>query len=356
MHTSTRADAASLYGMSFDDITDRLAAMRHQESTSYRCIDYLGCVSPLTPSSCGDDSSLIGTAILSNEYRQSRNKMAQWCYQLTDICKLSRHAVARSMNYLDRFLATDHERAQRALVGRREYQLAAMTALYISIKLHEPLAMEASLLAEISQGCYTVSEILSMERSILEALEWRVNGPTPQEFVSLYLGLLDPRGYSYDLSTLGSLLDVSTFQCELAAGDYDLSVGCTPSVVALASILNSLEGMDEDLLPSSARCDFMARLCAVSSKNINRMALLKCVQLMLRRLFCQNSGVHLPSREMPSDIEADELTVCSSDSNDTAEEEVERSNYKTGQQVICQEVTECSSPVCVTARYSRIEP
>ena len=162
-------------------------------------------------------------------------------------------AVMGSMNYLDQFLAMTHRCEQCLLVDRREYQLATMMTLYISIKLHKPLAMDASLFAEISQGCYTTCKIVSIEKSILEALEWRINGPTPQEYVSLYLGMLDPHEYAYDLNTLGSLLDVSTFKCELAAGDYDLSIICTPSIIALGSMLNSLKGMNKELLSSSAR-------------------------------------------------------------------------------------------------------
>lgn len=266
------------------------------------------------------------------------------------------------MNYLDRFLATTHVRAQRSLVDRREYQLAAMTTLYLSIKLHEPLAMDASLLAEISQGCYTTCEIVSMEKSILEALEWRMNGPTPQEYVSLYLGLLDPRGYAYDLDTLGSLLDVSTFQCELAAGDYDLSIICTPSIVALGSILNSLEGMDKELLSSSARCDFMTRVCASLSLPNNNVDMVQVgyVQWMLRRLFCRNSGVDLPSQEMmPDGGIIQEMTSsgssCSSDGNMT-ENETRRSKNKMDQhQISCVDV-KCSSPVSVVVarRYSQL--
>ena len=100
-------------------------------------------------------------------------------------------AVMGSMNYLDQFLAMTHRCEQCLLVDRREYQLATMMTLYISIKLHKSLAMDASLLAKISQGNYTTVEIVSMEKS--KALEWRMNVPTPQEYVSLYLGLLDPR-------------------------------------------------------------------------------------------------------------------------------------------------------------------
>ncbi|KAL7530567.1 hypothetical protein ACHAXR_005127 [Thalassiosira sp. AJA248-18] len=245
--------------------------------------------------------------------------MCQWCHQLTDICKLSRHAVSRSMDYLDRFIAssssssttTNSPRAQQhalLLTDKREYQLAAMTCLYISIKLHEPLAMNVSLLAEISAGCYTPQEILDMESCILQSLGWRVNGPTCQEFLSLYLSMLHPEEYGYELNTLASLLDVGTFQLELAVGDYDLSLKCKPSLVALAALLNSLEGLDEELLPGELQYDYLTRLCELLLFNNDNnsdgngdgcgegsveviMDQVSHIQAHLRGLFCRNSGV-----------------------------------------------------------------
>eukprot|EP01083_Nonionella_stella_P248404 860041_1 len=106
--------------------------------------------------------------------------MAQWSYQLTDITSLSRLAVSRSMNYLDRYLvaATTLQQSNvnsthpSPIKDKRYYQLLSMTCLYISIKLYEPLSMDASLLSEISAGCYTTQEILDMETNTLNTLSW----------------------------------------------------------------------------------------------------------------------------------------------------------------------------------------
>lgn len=226
------------------------------------------------------------------------------------------------MDYLDRFIASSttsttnsqHAQQQHALLltDKREYQLAAMTCLYISIKLHEPLAMNVTLLAEISAGCYTPQEILDMESRILQSLQWNLNGPTPQEFLSLYLSMLHPEEYGYELNTLASLLDVGTFQLELAVSDYDLSLRCKPSLVALAALLNSLEGLDEELLPGELQYDYLTRLCELLLFNNNDnnsddndndddgcgegsveviMDQVSHIQAHLRGLFCRNSGV-----------------------------------------------------------------
>ena len=231
--------------------------------------------------------------------------MCQWSYQLTDMTSLSRLAVSRAMHYLDRFLATssthNNKHAHQALHNKREYQLASMTCLYISIKLYEPLTMDASLLSEISQGCYTAKDVTDMENIILNALEWKMNGPTSQEFVSLLLGLLEPSGYRYDVDVLGSLYDVSKFQCELASTDYDLSVRYKPSEVGLASILNSMDVMDDTLLSKRARDAFLISACDMmmmksrgessnGSDGLLNMKKVRFVQVRLRQLFCQNSS------------------------------------------------------------------
>ena len=120
--------------------------------------------------------------------------------------------------------------------------------------------------------------------------------------MSLLLGLLEPSGYRYDVDVLGSLYDVSKFQCELASTDYDLSVRHKPSVVGLASILNSMEVMDDTLLSKRARDAFLTSACDMmtikprgESNNssdglLMNMKEVRLVQVRLRQLFCQNSS------------------------------------------------------------------
>lgn len=330
MLTTTNADAAALYRMSIDDIEDRLTAMQHQESAPcYRRTDYLNC--PRRDSQ--EDEG----------HRSSRSKMCNWSFQLADVTSLSRLAVSRSMHYLDRFVA----REGRALMNdAREYQLAAMTSLYIAIKLYEPLSMDAGLLAEISAGCYTTKEILNMEKRILEALKWRMNGPTSQEFACLLLGLLNPEGYDYDLHTLACLLDVSKFQCELATADYDLSMKCKPSVVALAAILNSLDGMDDELLSSTSQYAFLTRMCNMMP-SVN-MAQVGFAQARLRQLFCLNSGIGL---ELPMSSSQQTISRSEEDCNKAA---VLKNSSGKMDQVSCQ--VKCPSPVAVVTAPQRPHP
>ena len=292
---SSALDTTALYKMSIDDITSRLIAMQQQEETSsYAPIDYL--------SSLSSSTTTISDAI-KVDHISSRSKMAQWSYQLTDMTSLSRLAVSRSMNYLDRYLvaaatttqqqqpnANNNNTQPNPIKDKRYYQLLSMTCLYISIKLYEPLSMDASLLSEISAGCYTTKEILDMESNILNTLSWKVNGVTSQEYVSLMLGLLDPTKFDYDMDIVGSLLDVSKYQCELSTLDYDLSTQYDCSTIALASILNSMEVLEENVLSSTVCDDFLSNVCDILELKREDMKTVMNVQVKLRRLFCQNNS------------------------------------------------------------------
>jgi len=292
---SSALDTTALYKTSIDDITSRLIAMQQQEETSsYAPIDYLSSLSSSTTTI--SDATKV-------DHISSRSKMAQWSYQLTDMTSLSRLAVSRSMNYLDRYLvaaATTTQQQQsnannnnthpNPIKDKRYYQLLSMTCLYISIKLYEPLSMDASLLSEISAGCYTTKEILDMESHILNTLSWKVNGVTSQEYVSLMLGLLDPTKFDYDMDIVGSLLDVSKYQCELSTLDYDLSTQYDCSTIALASILNSMEVLEENVLSSTVCDDFLSNVCDILELKREDMKTVMDVQVKLRRLFCQNNS------------------------------------------------------------------
>ena len=82
-----------------------------------------------------------------------------------------REVVAVALSYLDRYLAT------RA-VNRRIFQLAAMTALYLAIKLYEPGKLRLASLIELSRGYFLAEHIVIMEDSILQSLGWHVHPPT----------------------------------------------------------------------------------------------------------------------------------------------------------------------------------
>jgi hypothetical protein len=302
MIDSSEEDSGHCNNMSIDDLTDRLHVMQYQESTHYRFANYID-----------KNQETVD--------RECRVKMTEWCYQgkitsnylllhetwtralnsapsfahhpiVTDFCKFKRETVAVSMSYLDRFLSTSRPSACRALQYKKEYQLAAMTCLYIAIKLFEPLAMDTGLLSSISQGCYSESDISDMEKEILTSLGWRMNGPTSHDFLSHILEVLPSSASSSCESIMRTISDFSRFQVELAVSDYDLAIQ-KPSIVALAAILNSAEGVDNTLFRSQCRRQFLQYITNELSMD-PFSAQVNAVRTRLLRLFSKNSGYDMP--------------------------------------------------------------
>ena len=75
--------------------------------------------------------------------------------------------------------------------SRRKFQLAFLTCLVIALKCRAGMQVDSPFVSEtICQGMYSPTEIVHMEQVVLEALEWRLNGPSPQEFIDALLQLL----------------------------------------------------------------------------------------------------------------------------------------------------------------------
>jgi len=173
---------------------------------------------------------------------ECRSKMCEWFYQVIDYCGLSRDTVQICMSYLDTFLATCPD---PYLYDRERYQLAAITSLYLSIKLHEPVELDVKLLAVLSRGTYSQRSIVEMEQIILTTLKWRLNPPIPNWFVSCYMALLKDNGcaITVELRTVNIL---ATFQTELGTVDYTMRCSdddFSSHEIALASVLNAVEAV-----------------------------------------------------------------------------------------------------------------
>jgi hypothetical protein len=153
------------------DLVERINVMLEQETRYYCTEDYLSSdfqqklasvvadtddlippVASTTSSSTSSSSSGI------NEIW--REKICEWSYQVIDHFAFSREVVSISIHYLDRYLATRP-------VNKKMFQLAAMTTLYIAIKLYEPGRLSMPSMIELSRGYFLVEQMAAMERSIL---------------------------------------------------------------------------------------------------------------------------------------------------------------------------------------------
>lgn len=150
------------------DIIERLNALLKQARTVYVVQDYLnpvyqskmrviedGAINPV--SSCCSDTSSSSLGIT----EVWREKICEWSYQVVDHFEFSREVVSVSISLLDRFLCTQP-------VDKKQFQLAAMTTLYLAIKLNETGKLSMRSMIQLSRGFFTIEQMAAMETSILQ--------------------------------------------------------------------------------------------------------------------------------------------------------------------------------------------
>ena len=135
-----------------------------------------------------------------------------------------------AMSYLDRYLAT-------RTASRRIFQLAAMAALSLAIKLFEPKKFRLSELVGLARVYYTVEHVVIMESSMLRALGWHVHPPTSLAFIRDFMRLVSGEiSYSARLD----VNELAGFLAELSVCDYWFATQ-RPSSIALAALINAIE-------------------------------------------------------------------------------------------------------------------
>lgn len=231
-----------------------LEALSRQESTTYKCDDYLH--RHMQPSSslmddifCPNSTNHISNKNQNNKLTKediqtcmnNRSKMSQWCMTLMDACQLQRETVSIAFSSLDRFLATDQ--GVECIEDSTTFQLACMTSLYSAIKIHEEKALSPETLSHISRGFYSKDDMEEMEWTMLQALQWRVNAPTPLAFCREFLNLIPD--HEMDQKTKDHVLSLAKIQTELAVSNYSF-VATKPSSIGFAALTNAMDVLGLD--------------------------------------------------------------------------------------------------------------
>ncbi len=175
--------------------------------------------------------------------RDDRRTMIVWSYGIVDACSIDREVSCIGLSYFDRFLSTSSPGASSALRSRRSFQLHFVACLVSALKCRAGVGADADFVADaVCRGQYGASEVRDAEAEVLRALGWRLNGPSPQEFVDGLVRLVPRSGTGGDMeAAAGSLAIASRSLVEAAV----LGGGCgsafdAPSSLARAAILAAL--------------------------------------------------------------------------------------------------------------------
>eukprot|EP00571_Detonula_confervacea_P014616 CAMPEP_0172309086 /NCGR_PEP_ID=MMETSP1058-20130122/9480_1 /TAXON_ID=83371 /ORGANISM="Detonula confervacea, Strain CCMP 353" /LENGTH=193 /DNA_ID=CAMNT_0013021639 /DNA_START=58 /DNA_END=636 /DNA_ORIENTATION=+ len=185
------------------DILSRLDATRVQEAT-IKCFNYFKSDAV----ACSDDIN-----------EACRKAMVTWIEQVQKTLSLSPETVWMAMSFFDRYLSSG--KGIDVLKSRCKFQLAAITAFYTAVKIYEPVVLGIDMLIQICRGTYTEADIVSMEKEILSALDWRVSCRTAIDFSRDLLELLsDEQVPSY---VSDSLIGACQKHLDYAITDINLS-------------------------------------------------------------------------------------------------------------------------------------
>ena len=248
-------------------VIQTIKAMQNQEQ-HYAATDYLSTFPSIDhdKNNTNDDadasSVFLSTDDINNAAKvdeECRMLMAQWCRDVAGTCNYQQETVAIALNILDRFMATSTD----ILFDRNQFQLASMTSLYISAKIHEHECMDSNLISALSRGGHTKQDVENMESNILRTLQWRVNPPTASSFIRLTgdLMLLSNITSSISTSTISGvaldpyelqvIMDIAQQQIHMVMIEYTFGCCChKESEIAFAALLNAIVsclGNDHDV-------------------------------------------------------------------------------------------------------------
>lgn len=219
------------------DVLDIVSTMLRQESTTYRRQDYLSTRL----------RSKVEDEVIDGSWRQ---RIIEWMYGVVDHCNFRRESVAVATHFLDLS-------ACRGLVHcRRDFQLVAMTSLMLSIKLNDSTSVKLDSMVKLGRGLFNENDVVSMEREMLNALDWHVHPPTPVCFMRQLLRLLPP-----ETSAIARymIIEVTRFISEVSACLYKF-IRYSSSSMALAAIIIAMERIDDTIIPAEQRDAFLGNI------------------------------------------------------------------------------------------------
>lgn len=143
-----------------------------------------------------------------------------------------------------------------------------------------------------------------MEQTMLQAIKWRVNGPTSLAFVAHFMALL-PSSVHVDVAE--SMMEYARFQTELAIAEQDI-ISVRPSHIGLAALMNAVEGMDSSLFSLKAQAKFIRhieRYAEVCVSDVEKMQ--AQLSMMMVNLLSDDFPTIVGSAEVYEEEELDEV-------------------------------------------------
>ncbi|XP_010526843.1 PREDICTED: cyclin-B2-1-like isoform X2 [Tarenaya hassleriana] len=145
--------------------------------------------------------------------------LIDWLIEVHDKFDLMNEMLFLTVNLIDRFLS-------KQAVARKKLQLVGLVAMLLACKYEEVSVPFISDLVLISDKAYTKKDILEMEKTMLNTLQFNVSFPTPYPFLARFL----------KAAQSDKKLEITaSFLIELALVEYEM-LQFPPSLLAAAAV------------------------------------------------------------------------------------------------------------------------
>ena len=111
--------------------------------------------------------------------------IVDWLIEVTDVVSQHPNTLYLTVSLFDRYCARVH-------VEKKKVQLVAVAALFIASKYEEVYSVpNTATLTYCTDHSFTKSDIILMEKLIVDELDWRLSVPTAYSFLMIFLSLVD---------------------------------------------------------------------------------------------------------------------------------------------------------------------
>lgn len=158
-----------------------------------------------------------------------RSILIDWLVEVSEEYKLNTETLYLAVNYTDRFLTM-------MSVLRGKLQLVGTTAMYIAAKYEEISPPDVEEFVYITDDTYTKKQVLRMEHLTLKVLNFRMNTPTINNFLTHYLRFMKVNG----MNTSDKVEHMARYLAELTLLESEIFLKFVPSQIAASAIYLSM--------------------------------------------------------------------------------------------------------------------
>lgn len=214
-----------------------------------------------------------------------RLEICLWYFRVADYFEIPRETVSIGISFFDRYSTSLDELDDDKLL------LVSLASFHLAVKLHESKTLRLCALVQLANNVVSPAQINEEEDIIMRALSWRLNPPTSEGFLYLFMEFMSlniPPSEKY------IFYSKAQYYTELSAC-YSRFLNHKPSTMAMASLLMALRNSSLSVIPSKERARCIVSLTRKTNLQIHSKEIYEASR-MLRNIICGKIVVALKEK------------------------------------------------------------